>query len=366
MLIAGIGSYDPKPDPYFVRRDRSLRLTEKILNSVAFIGVKDGQGRFQPRATAFFVQYIQDQHRFDHLVTAEHVVSGLISKGYDIWLRANVKGGTTTEVHLKDVSAFRFHPNNESDPTDVAVCPFSTIFKDEETDQIIRLDTVSLVLNDDDHGFLPRPDFMETVGLGSEIAIVGLFRSHYGANRNVPIVRVGNISAMLSEPVHTNYAGYIKAYLVEAISIAGLSGSPVMVMPDSSLLLATMLNRGLGNQGGRPPQAAALLGLMHGHFDVPNLNEDVVADANEPERSVHTGIGVVIPVEKIVETIEHPELVEMRKKFVEQLRKQGATADLAPEHVEAPVLPANDENPKHREDFNSLVGAAARKREQED
>jgi hypothetical protein len=44
-----------------------------------------------------------------------------------------------------------------------------------------------------------------------------------------------------------------------------------------------------------------------------NLNEDVVADQDDPQRSVHTGFGVVVPVEKIIETVKHPELVAMRK-----------------------------------------------------
>jgi hypothetical protein len=82
MLSPSISRYDPIP--YFVRRDISVRLADLILKSVAFLGFKDAQGKFQPRATAFFVQYIQDQHRFDHLVTAEHVVSGLLSKGHDL------------------------------------------------------------------------------------------------------------------------------------------------------------------------------------------------------------------------------------------------------------------------------------------
>jgi len=69
---------------------------------------------------------------------------------------------------------------------------------------------------------------------------------------------------------------------------------------------------------------------MHGHFDVVNLNEDVIADDDEPTRSIHTGIGVVIPVRKILETLEHPELVAMRKAIVSRLRQSGAVPDIVP------------------------------------
>jgi hypothetical protein len=60
--------------------------------------------------------------------------------------------------------------------------------------------------------------------------------------------------------------------------------------------------------GGRKDMVSgfALMGLMQGHFDVPNLNEDVVTDTDAPENSVHTGIDVVIPVEKIMETLNQP------------------------------------------------------------
>ena len=53
---------------------------------------------------------------------------------------------------------------------------------------------------------------------------------------------------------------------------------------------------------------------MHGHFDVENLTEDVVTEDADGTRGIHTGIGVVIPVEKIIETLNQPELIEKRRK----------------------------------------------------
>jgi hypothetical protein len=52
------------------------------------------------------------------------------------------------------------------------------------------------------------------------------------------------------------------------------------------------------------------LGIIHGHFDV--RNEDVIADdIAEGLGAINTGIGVVVPVEKIMETICQPELSKM-------------------------------------------------------
>jgi hypothetical protein len=357
MLPSGIGRFDRFPDPFFVERGAcAVKLSDIALKCVAFLGIKK-DGKFQPRATAFFVRYMEEQHHFDHLVTAEHVISGLLLKKHDIWLRANLISGKADDILLDD-RAFRFHPNNGCDATDVAILPFNMKFNDDKTGELIELDIVSLVL-EGKRGFLPSDEFTrDSIGLGTEIAIVGLFRSHYGTNRNIPIVRVGNISTLPGEPISTKYAGYMEAYLVEARSIAGLSGSPVFALPDSAVLLA----KGLCGTAG---QSIALIGLMHGHFDVPNLTEDVVADDDEPTRSIHTGIGVVIPVMKILETLRHPELVAMRKDIVSSLRQNGATPDAVPDEVVAVNL-ASDENPAHLEDFNRLVDAAARKRPRDD
>ena len=357
-------NFDPDPPPWFWEGEGlgTVNLSNQALTNVAFIGIKK-RGKFLPRATAFLVNYRQEQHTFCHLVTAEHVIAGLLTRNQEIWLRVNVLGGKTTELLIPDAgNVFRFHPNNENEPTDVAVCPFTLTHHDEETGETIKIDMTALALDGNPkNGFLPSEEFAKnSIVLGAEIAIVGLFRSHYGTNRNIPIVRVGNIAALPGEPVFTKYAGYIKAYLVEARSIAGLSGSPVVVLPDPTAMLAEGLMRPHLEQ-----QSLALLGLMHGHFDVPNLNEDVVSDEDEPERGVHTGIGVVIPVEKIVETLEHPDLIAMRKKVIDRLREaKGATADLVAD--DASAEPAGDANPNHLKDFTRLVDVAARKRPQDD
>jgi hypothetical protein len=362
MSIVRIGHYDDFPAPFFaVDRCDTVHISEESLKSVAFIGIKK-EGRFLPRATAFFVQHIENQHAFCNLVTAEHVISGLLTRGHDIWLRVNLTNGAVSEMPL-DPSAFHFHPDNGRDATDVAVCPFSNKFYNEKTGEYIELDMSALIL-DKESGFLASEEFArQSIVLGGDIAIIGLFRSHYGSNRNIPIIRVGNISALPSEPVNTKYAGYIKAYLVETRSIAGLSGSPVFALPDPGMVLLDVLEH--RRTGRRLKQAAALLGLMHGHFDVPNLNEDVVSDESEPERSVHTGIGIVVPVEKIIETINHPDLIGMRKEIVERLRKEGATADLVPDE-RAVDATANDKNPDHREDFTALLNAAVQKPQSKD
>ena len=40
-----------------------------------------------------------------------------------------------------------------------------------------------------------------TIDTGDEVVITGMFFSHIGQQRNIPIVRIGNIAAMPQEPV---------------------------------------------------------------------------------------------------------------------------------------------------------------------
>jgi len=204
MLLSGVGHYDRYPDPFFVERDAcAMNLSDKILKCVAFIGIKK-DGKFQPRATAFFMRYMEEQHRFDHLVTAKHVISGLLRKNYEIWLRVNLINGKAEEILLNDPGAFRFHPDNWRDATDVAILPFTTKFNDEKTGEFIELDIVSLMLGGES-GFLPSDEFTrESIGLGTEIAIVGLFRSHYGTNEISRLFGLGISQLSRASPFSQN------------------------------------------------------------------------------------------------------------------------------------------------------------------
>lgn len=323
------------------------RMPDFVRKSVIFIGNKDAKtGRFRPRATGFIVEIRQQQVGFRFVVTAEHNIVMMQQKGWEIYFRSNLKDGGAREDSWKDANWW-FHPDNERSPTDVAVAGID--FHPEE-------DFRALLLRSDDPKEQPisfgatseELDKLE-FGLGNNVTIVGLFRSHYGQQRNVPITRVGNLAMMRGEPVYTKYCGYTDAYLVEARSIGGLSGSPVFIH-NSIPVARSETTPGM-------TQTTKLLGLMHGHFDVRNLNEDIVLDSDQDASTgINTGIGVVIPTDKILETIDHPELVEMRRTAISEHRKSlGASADLAKDDP----LP-NDENPKHREDFTRLVGAAAR------
>ncbi|NHZ38233.1 hypothetical protein [Massilia rubra] len=141
------------------------------------------------------------------------------------------------------------------------------------------------------------------VGVGDEVFITGLFLPHHGTNRNTPIVRIGNIASLAEEKVSTKL-GNIDAYLIEARSIGGLSGSPVFLNLGNTRRIDGQVRL---SEGGNP---IFLLGLIHGHFDVKeNLVDHLTEDSNQAANyaNVNMGIAIVIPFLKINEIVDQYE-----------------------------------------------------------
>ena len=152
---------------------------------------------------------------------------------------------------------------------------------------------------------------------------------------------------MPEERVWTKWCGPTEAYLVEANSIGGLSGSPVFVNLNDSVPITMHIGSGVYAE---PSDYSVdfkkymFFGLMHGHWDLPNIT-DAATEDGEGRDSINTGVGVVIPVQKIMDTLYHPELVEIRKKLEEKERCEGgATPDIDDESSPR----ANDADLNHR------------------
>jgi hypothetical protein len=130
----------------------------------------------------------------------------------------------------------------------------------------------------------------------------GLFASHPGTARSVPIVRLGNIAAWADEP---QFEGRIErwvstpAHLVEVRSLNGLSGSPVFVF------IGPIRNTSRGLRLGVGPGRYYVLGLMRAHWD--SVFWSHVGDVE----LVNMGIGMVQPVQDIVEALAVPEIRDL-------------------------------------------------------
>ena len=182
---------------------------DNVRKCVLFLGTKE-DGRWKPRATAFVVNIAEDSEvGFRYLVTAEHVISRLLSTQKEIWVRSNLKNGTALEERLSaEADHWWFHSDNATSPTDVAIAGVD--FSNDE-------EFVSLPLTGT-FAMSATAEVLDTygIGVGHEVFVTGLFRSHYGDQKNIPIVRVGNIAMMRGDPVKTKYCGYTDAYLIEA------------------------------------------------------------------------------------------------------------------------------------------------------
>jgi hypothetical protein len=354
-------------------KELGVFVPDLIRKCVAFVGIERDDGSFIPKATGFFAMAGEGDTQRSHFVTAEHVITNIkkqIAKDErekdvkgNLAVRLNLIGGTSQVVVIHD-EPWWSHPDL-TNLTDVAVIPASF--------HRHYFDHFALPLYGRIVEFVSKADLRNRGAvLGQEVAIIGLFRNHRGHDRNEPIVRIGHIAAMPDEPVHTKYCGDTEGYLVEANSIGGLSGSPVFVNQYGDNVRPTvhvggpvLQIHGQKKDGFVDFDRFPLFGLMHGHWDLPNLTDDAVTeDVDGRKESINTGIGVVIPVHKIIETLYHPELVEMRKKLEEKERNEnGATPDVADDsagHL------ATDANPNHQADFRRLVNVAGRKRELKD
>ena len=270
-----------------------MKIPDQVRKTVAFIAYVDQRDHsIKPVGSVFFVgpdpkPGAQSASRV-FAVTARHVIEGLKSKGCEeCVLRLNPVDPQHEIVSITvPLHSWQFHHSDAS--VDVAVF---------EQGIPSSVDQLVLPLS---FGATPEHMAANEVDLGDEVFVSGLFIHHYGARRNIPIVRTGNLAALDEEPVSTK-RGPIQAYLVEARSIGGLSGSPVFLNLGHSRVID-------GNLKFRPEGPAfLLLGLIHGHYEADSQEALLVQDVKEEtiRASINAGIAIVVPFARIREVVEH-------------------------------------------------------------
>jgi len=327
----------------------SVRITETARKFTVFFGSphpgEDGKTVYG--GTGFLVLYREEGSAFPYLVTARHVAERA-KLGGEIFVRVNNKDGrTSVPIQLDVGTKWAFHP----DPSvDVAVTPAYLNPADWDVAYYELADRVQ-----------PGSSPYRVIG-GDEICIVGLFHWHSGQDRNVPIVHCGTI-ALLPDPNEkvlvrnrtTRLTEKVEVYLVEAQTFEGLSGAPVFQRE------AVTLSQFPEHNSGRPIALTGvqLLGVYSGAWE-GEPSEALMADRKwGPDKRIPAGMGLVVPAERIVETIMTDS--ELKKRRSETIRKKNEESAA----VTDSAFPPTDANPKHREDFNSLLDAAVKKRAQE-
>jgi hypothetical protein len=339
-----------------------VRIHDDVRKAVVFFGFEDptpGKGGINCIGTGFLIAYDGS----GYLVTAKHLAHDLGDNPFVV--RINTKDGGSENLDADGVRWYG-HP----DPNvDVAVIPLSITAAYDANyipEQMLAVD--ELVYHEE----------INTVGVGDLTYTVGLFRLMSGEKRNLPIVHFGSVAMMPRDekiPVKDwrdrSKTIKVEGYLVETQAISGLSGSPVFVRPTTAvntlppnMLVDPRFSNPLDHIAAVPTHKLFLLGLWSGSWDAPP--DEVLAAQTGASVRVPVGIGIVVSAQKIKETLDHEDLIAMRKDRKERLAAQEAEAAATPDSAIPPArsgasAPASDVNPNGREDFNSLLGAAVKK-----
>lgn len=340
-------AFSPQP-VWLSEQGADMAINENIPQCVVFIGIRDERGAFAPYGTAFVVLWEHEERLFPYLVTAAHVLRDMRSSGCPWICRLNSKSEGVQFALLGEELWF-YHPTIRG--CDIAVSPFNA---SRDTFDYMGVGLSDGVLTDK-----YREEY--DIGYGDEVFTIGLLTRHFGRDKNIPVVRVGNIAAVPDEKVDLGSYGEQEAYLIESRSIGGLSGSPVFLRTPPMRLVRTEVK----NMGGHHTEY--LMGVNIGLFETSAHADRARSEAEAVRESflesVSAGIAIVVPIQRAIEIIQNtPELADHRQRVMEARRKRaGFTPSSAHEVSEeaAELEPATKaDNPQHKEDFNRLLGEA--------
>lgn len=212
------------------------------------------------------------------------------------------------------------------------------------------------------------------VGPGDDVFMISRLSMNEGKARNAPAARFGNIAQMPipGEPIPDGFGGQ-ESFAVDMRSIPGHSGSPVLLhIPPWSVRPIDADDISKGWRQPRLEQHQWLLGVDWCHL--PYIKRVLDAHGNKTKQSVklNSGIAGVVPAWRLRELLYSDKLVAQRREWDEwnvKQRELAATANL--DAMTGPTTTVADEgsepstkadNPSHKEDFTTLVSAAAKKR----
>lgn len=231
--------------------------------------------------------------------------------------------------------------------------------------------TTDLVIGLHEDMFISRERIAEyEIGIGEDCFMCGLFVSHHGGERNVPVARFGNISMMASDdaPVKLETKARRPCHLVDTRSRTGFSGSPVFAFRTfASDLTKIGVGERLVLDLDEKVAFWGLLGIHCGQFwdpvEVRKATQSETTPIVEGDKlRIQSGMTIVIPAWRIKQFLDQEETFVTMRRTREEEDESDADRRPRPEGV----APADEANPRHLEDFKRLVDVAARKRPQGD
>jgi hypothetical protein len=359
-----------------------MQVDDRLRFCTGFVGTGTSDN-FVAHGTCFCAFMADGDFTFDYLISAQHLLWPQRRKNPQkppdtpIVVRLNTKAGTSRVIPAP--------PKDWIYPTDptIDVCAFR--FSEMMHDASDELEVNSINLQTMAIGSHPLHS-AEAVGLclGDEMFICGAFVGRVGYRKNIPVVRIANVAAMPEEPI--DFASPKQpAYLIETRSLGGTSGSPVFLNLQDHRVMRRVHGYRIGMTQSTPDTHEQrntthlilpylLLGMFI-YFHGGNFPQDFVAEDDSeihPLKDVdfNAGIGITLPVSVITDLLNSDIAKEGRVKEIEEKkRRSGARPASAIRHLgndEGDGHHATDANPTHREDFNFLLGGAARKPVRED
>jgi hypothetical protein len=176
-----------------------MRIPDAQLKAVGYVCEAahrnaDGHPEGDPYATGFFVTIpctspeLSDQEMY-YFVTAKHVATEL--KDRDIYFLVNKVGGGTTHEVLRIAPVWFLHPSDKN--ADIAVIQVA-----------LGVGLVDIAPVPVDTFGIPQRLSELNIGIGDDTHSIGLFSPFPGNDKNVPIVRFGNVSMMSAEQIQTD------------------------------------------------------------------------------------------------------------------------------------------------------------------
>jgi len=296
-----------------------MALSKDVRQCVVFVGFQkgcEGTARINPCGTAFFFQGGRHLKGGCYLVTARHVASKLAAP----WVvRMNRKGGGAgvVEINRPQDVAWHYHP----DPTvDLAVAPLAV-------PEWADVTPVSA-----DYSLHPFKMKSKRIDAGDLAFVVGLFHLLHGKEENRPIVHGGYIAMLPGDdriPVTDQYGeeSEVEGYLVQANAISGCSGSPVFAIRSLEVEVPPSMFKDPKTMGNSPlngeiPGSLWLLGIWQSSWKVKGA--EIVAVRTDADvksgMMAPLGMGVVVPVTKLFEILDTPELKNPREEAAAKYR----------------------------------------------
>jgi hypothetical protein len=281
-----------------------MRVPDRILHTACLFGFKKETPHY---AGCGFVVAVPGAHGNSHfyVVTAKHLAERM--ECCPIIMGFSYRDGSKALLEADNVHWYA-HPT-EASAVDVAVTPFASAQRD-----LLDLEPVP------DHVFTSGERMgKDSIGVGDEIAAIGVFTRFSYEDRHLPFLRTGNLAMLPTLRIPVKNFDPMEAYVAE---IEGLSGSPVWVRPTDYFNAAQK-----DGDEERPPVPfnddtdVIFLGLLHGRWAL-SMAAMEGQSAQYTEKMI-SGMSLIVPAHKILEVVDQPELAAMRAKNDEKIAIPG-------------------------------------------